>query len=174
MAESQTSEIWRVANIRSPIYARSGRRRRRAGRRAEPARASPGCRAGVDRFTNYRPKLGRRPPLYRPGFARLPLVYGRGAGRFLITSFRRAPPEPRPKCDRYISSKKYARLPGEFEIRRRSGDIQFRRRSLDMWRSCITCTVSRTPRSNTWVPCPNWNVFVLKFVTRFIEVGENG
>ena len=48
-------------NFRCPIYARSGRRR-------TPDRtlggASPGCQTGVNRFTNYRPKLGRRPPLY--------------------------------------------------------------------------------------------------------------
>ena len=85
-------------------------------------------RASTDLLINYRPKLGRRPSLYRPGFARLPFSLLTGTGRFLITSFRRAQPEPRPKCDRvYISSKKYAaRLPGEFEIRRRSGDLQFR------------------------------------------------
>ena len=81
------------------------------GRRAEPARASPGCRAGVNRFTNYRPKLGRRPPLYRPSFARLPLVYWRVARRFLITSFRRAPPEPCPKCDRVHFKQKICSTP---------------------------------------------------------------
>ena len=46
---------------------------------------------GVNRFTNYRLKLGRCPT---------PVSLLTGAGRFLITSFRRAPPEPRPKCDR--------------------------------------------------------------------------
>ena len=157
MAESQTSEIWRV-QILGVLFMRG----------ADVGRSPPERRPGVDRFTNYRPKLGRRPPLYRPGFARLPLVYWRAPGDFWSLVFRRATPEPRPKCDRvhpplyrpgfarlplvywrapgdfwslvfegqrpspvqnvtgYISSKKYARLPGEFEIRRRSGDLQFR------------------------------------------------
>ena len=75
-------------NFRCPIYARSGRW-------AEPARASPGCRAGVDRwFTNYRPKLGRRPPLYRPGFARLPIVYWRAPGDFWSLVFEGHRPSP--------------------------------------------------------------------------------
>ena len=55
---------------------------RQAGRQAEPARALPGCRAGIDRLTNYRPKLGRRLPLYRPGFAQPSLVYCRAPGDF--------------------------------------------------------------------------------------------
>ena len=36
------------------------------------------------------------------------------------------PPSPVQNVTGYISSKKYARLPGEFEIRRRSGDLQIR------------------------------------------------
>ena len=43
------------------------------GRSPHP-RASPGFRAGVDRFTIYRPKLGRRPPLYRPNHITLKLI----------------------------------------------------------------------------------------------------
>ena len=106
-------------NFRCPIYVRSGRR-------AEPARASPGCQAGVDRFTNYRSKLGRRPPLYRLGFARLPLVYWRAPGYFWSLVFKGHRPSPVQIVTGYISSKKYARLPGEFEIRQRSGNLQFR------------------------------------------------
>ena len=114
-------------NFRCPIYARSGRRRTPGRTSAEPAWASsPGCRAGVDRLTNNRPKLGRRPPLYRPGFARLPLVYWRAPGDFWSLVFEGHRPSPVQSVTGYISSKKYARLPGEFEIRRRSGDLQFR------------------------------------------------
>ena len=88
-------------NFRCPIYARSGRRRT-PGRTPGGARPSvAGCRAGVDRFTNYRPKLGRRPPApISTGLRTTPVSLLTGAGRFLITICRRVPPEPRPKCDR--------------------------------------------------------------------------
>ena len=66
-------------NFRCPIYARSGRRR-------TPGRTSGGARSSVARVSTdlliYRPKLGRRPPLYRPGFPRLPLGYWRAPGDF--------------------------------------------------------------------------------------------
>ena len=58
-----------------------------------------------------RPKLGRRPPLYRPGLRTTPVSLLTGAGRFLITSFRRAPPEPRPKCDRVHFKQKIRSTP---------------------------------------------------------------
>ena len=94
MAESQTSEIWRV-QLLDVLYMRAADvGGRQAGCRAEPARASPGCRAGVDRFTNYRPKLGRRPPLYRPGFARFPLVYWPAPGDFWSLVFEGHRPSP--------------------------------------------------------------------------------
>ena len=91
-------------NFRCPIYARSGRR-------VEPARASPGCRAGVDRFNNYRPKLGRRPPVYRPGFARLPLDYRRAPGDFWSLVFEGQRPSPVQNVTGYISSKKIRSIP---------------------------------------------------------------
>ena len=77
--------------------------------------ARPGARSGalahfsLCRGTNiptkiwgeYPPPPPRRPPLYRPsGLRTTPVSLLTGARRFLITSFRRAPPEPRPKCDR--------------------------------------------------------------------------
>ena len=62
MAESQTSEIWRVQILDVLFMRGADVGGRQAGRRAEPARASPGCQAGVDRFTNYRPNSeGARP-----------------------------------------------------------------------------------------------------------------
>ena len=106
-------------NFRCPIYARSGRR-------AEPARASPGCRgASTDLLITDRNSEGARPYI-RPGFAWLPLVYWRAPGDFWSLVFEGHRPSPVQNVTGYISSKKYARLPGEFEIRRRSGDLQFR------------------------------------------------
>ena len=117
-------------NFRCPIYSRSGRRRTpgRTSGGTRPSVGRPGCQAGVDRFINYRPKFGRRPPLYRPDFARLPLVYWRAPGDFWSLVFEGHRPSPVQNVTGYIyiSSKKYARLPGEFELRRRSGDLQFR------------------------------------------------
>ena len=110
-------------NFRCPIYARSGCR-------MMPGRTSGGARPSIarmpDRFTNYRPTLGRRPPLYRPGFARRPLVYWQALGDFWSLVFEGHCPSLVQNETGYISSKKYARLPGEFEIWRRLGDQQFR------------------------------------------------
>ena len=98
-------------NFRCPIYARSGRRR-------TPGRTSGGARPSVE--------TRKAPAPISTGLRTTPVSLLTGAVRFLITSFRRAPPEPRPKCDRVHFRQKYARVPGEFEIRRRSGDLRFR------------------------------------------------
>ena len=98
-------------NFRCPIYARSGRRR-------TPDRTSGRARPSVE--------TRKAPAPISTGFRTTPVSLLTGAVRFLITSFRRAPPEPRPKCDRVHFKQKYARVPGEFEIRRRSGDLRFR------------------------------------------------
>ena len=124
MAESQTSEIWRVqiwdvlfmrraedmqagrGDIVSPTWKNVG------GRvppppppdvrpcRQDVGRSPPERRLSVDRFTNYRPQTRKAPAPISTGFCTIPVCLLTGAGRFLITRFRRAPPEPRPKCDR--------------------------------------------------------------------------
>ena len=97
-------------NFRCPIYPRSGRPE---DARQDVGRSPPGCQAGVDRFTNYRPKLGKAPAPISTGLRTTPisLLTGTGAGRFLITSFRRAPPEPRPKCERVHFKQKIRSTP---------------------------------------------------------------
>ena len=74
--------------------------------RQDVGRSPPERRPVVDRFTNYRPKLGRRPPLYRPSFARLPLVYWRAPGDFWSLVFEGHRPSPVQNVTGYISSKK--------------------------------------------------------------------
>ena len=107
-------------NVRCRIYSRSGRR-------TEPARERrPGVgRASTDLLITDRNSEGARP--YRPGFARLPLVYWRAPGDFWSLVFEGHRPSPVQNVTGYIfKQKKYVRLPGEFELRRRSGDLQFR------------------------------------------------
>ena len=106
MAESQTSEIWCV-QILDVLFMRG------ADVGWSPPEQSPGCQAGIDRLTNYRPKLGRRPPVYRPGFAKLPLVYWRAPGDFWSLVFEGHRPSPVQNVTWYISSKNYARLRGK-------------------------------------------------------------
>ena len=67
-------------NFRCPIYARSRRW------------------ASTDLLITDWNSEGARP--ISTGLCTTPVSLLTGAGRFLITSFRRAPPEPRPKCDR--------------------------------------------------------------------------
>ena len=82
----------------------------------------------------YRPGVGRASSIDRPidrnsdtanmssGLRSTPVSVLTGAGRLV----QRAPPEPRPKCDRVDFRQKYARLHGEYEFRRLSGDPQIR------------------------------------------------
>ena len=49
--------------------------------------------------------------IWRVQIAWPPVSLLTGAGRFLITSFRRAPPEPRPKCDRVHFKQKIRSTP---------------------------------------------------------------
>ena len=65
-------------NFRCPIYARSGRRQ----------------------IYSLPTETRKAPTPISTGLRTTPISLLTGAGRFLITSFRRAPPEPRPKCDR--------------------------------------------------------------------------
>ena len=91
MAESQTSEIWRVQILDVLFMRVADVGGRQAGRRAESARASPGL------LITDRNSEGARP--ISTGLRTTPVSLLTGAGRFLITSFRRAPPEPSPKYD---------------------------------------------------------------------------
>ena len=122
-------------NFRCPIYARSGRRR-------TPDRTSGGARPSVARVSGGRwqiyslPTETRKAPApISPGLRTTPVSLLTGAGRFLITSFRRAPPEPRPKCDR-VHFKQKNTLDSLANLK--FGDVRaiynFGRRSLDMWR----------------------------------------
>ena len=99
MAESQTSEIWRV-QILDVLFMRGadvGGRQQDVGR--SPPERCPGVgRASTDLLITDQNSEGARP--ISTGLRTTPVSLLTGAGRFLITSFRRAPPEPRPKCDR--------------------------------------------------------------------------
>ena len=97
-------------------------RRAQAGCWAELARVSAGCWASIDRPIGSRPKLGRRPPICRASFARLLLVYYQAPDDL---SKGRLPSSVR-NVTGLISRIKYARLPGECEIQRLSGDPQIR------------------------------------------------
>ena len=86
--------------FRCPNYARSGRRR-------TPGRTSGGARPSVARVSGGRRQIYSLPTETRKapapistGLRMTPVSLLTAVGRFLITSFRRAPPEPRPKCDR--------------------------------------------------------------------------
>ena len=106
-------------------------RRTQAGRWAEPARVSVECWAGIDRPIDQWPKLGRRPPICRAGPT--PVSVLTGAGRLV----KRAPPEPRPKCDR-VDFRRKNTLGSLANLN--FGDFlaihKFGRRPLDMWRTC--------------------------------------
>ena len=120
-------------NFRCPIYARSGRRR-------TPGRTSGGARMNVARVSGgrrqiyYLPTETRKAPApISTGLRTTPVSLLTGAGRILITSFRRAPPEPRPKCDRVHFKQKLRSTPWR---NLKFGDVRamynFGRRSLDM------------------------------------------
>ena len=98
-------------NFRCPVYARSGRRR-------TPGRTSGGARMNVARVSGgrrqiyYLPTETRKAPApISTGLRTTPVSLLTGAGRILITSFRRAPPEPRPKCDRVHFKQKLRSTP---------------------------------------------------------------
>ena len=128
MAEFQTSEIWRV-QILDVLFMRGAD----VGR--SPRERRPGVgRVSTDWLITDRNSEGARPYIDR-AFHSNPVSLLTGAGRFLITSFRRAPPEPRPKCDRVHFKPKYT-LDSLANLK--FGAVRaiynFGRRSLDMWR----------------------------------------
>ena len=66
--------------------------------------------AATDLLITDRNSEGARPYI-STGLCTTPVSLLTGAGRFLITSFRRAPPEPRPKCDRVHFKQKICSTP---------------------------------------------------------------
>ena len=79
--------------------------------RSPPERRPGVVRASTDLLLTDRNSEGAHAPLYRPGFSRLPLVYWRAPGDFWSLVFERAPPEPRPKCDRVHFKQKICSTP---------------------------------------------------------------
>ena len=98
-------------NFRCPIFARIGCRRM-------PGRTSGGARPSVDRVSGGRRQIyllptetRKAPAPISTGLRTTPVSLMPGAGRFLITSFRRTPPEPRLKCDRVHFKQKICSTP---------------------------------------------------------------
>ena len=97
--------------FRCPICARSGRRRT-LGRTSGGARPSVARVSGGRRQIYQLPTKTRKAPApISTGLRTTPVRLLTGAGRFLITSFQRALPEPRPKCDRVHFKQKIRSTP---------------------------------------------------------------
>ena len=116
-----------------------------------PPPPDPGVgRASTDLLITNRNSEGARPYIDRASHDSRS-VYWRVPGDFWSLVFEGHRPSPVQNVTGYISSKKSARLPGEFEIRQRSGDLQFRPEPGDGW----ICDVGINTRRIYWLNSTN-------------------
>ena len=141
-------------NFRCAIYARSGRRR-------TPGRTSGGARPSVARVSGGRQlptETRKAPALISTGLRTTPVSLLTGAGRFLITSFRRAPPEPRPKCDRVHFKQKIRSTPWRIWNSATFGrsTISAGDRWIKLWRRQATLRHGNIGARRRWVYSRRW------------------